>query len=121
MDWTEQPECPHCEAKMDLGEAHELRLEDDESQVVDCCSCGRKYRVTARIYTEWLTRPWTALDEARRRLGSARTVESGVRRCAPRTPSSVGLEVIRQCNDLTCQLEAEVERLEREGRDGGGA
>ena len=112
MDWNDQPECPHCEAKMDLGEAHELRLEDDESQVVDCGNCNGKYQVTARIYTEWSTRSWTALDEARRQLGSARAVERGTRGCAYSSA-----DIVRRFNDETCRLEVLVERLAREERD----
>lgn len=88
MEWTEQPECPHCEANMDLGEAYELGLKDDDSDVADCGTCGAQYRVTARVYTEWSTRPWTELDETRRELSRARAAD--LVRCLALTLESRG-------------------------------
>ena len=114
MDWTEEPECPYCEHKMELGDAFELSLGDGESQVVNCGSCGKDYRVTARIYTEWSTQLWTALDRARAGLARARIAERVMRRASN---ECLNWNEMPKYNDRTCRLEVLVERLERE--DGG--
>ena len=119
MDWTEEPECPYCEHEM--RDAWELGLVDGDKRVVVCGNCDRQYRVTTRVYVEYSTRPWTALDRAREGLARARIAERAMRRASNGCLDWNGMP---KFNDRTCRLEALVERLSAEagaGKDGGEA
>ena len=114
MDWTEEPECPYCGYENNASFASD-DLEPDEKRVLYCPECNGRYQVTKHVYSEYSTRPWTALDMARTGLARARIAERAMRRASN---GCLNWDEMPKFNDRTCRLEALVERLSAEA--GGG-
>lgn len=45
--YNEEPVCPYCRAAQ--ADSWELGLQDDETDVVDCCECGMPFKVKCHI------------------------------------------------------------------------